>query len=767
VSNRADAGLVLAVAVLTLTTLTAPATVRAQAPDAVNESAPLWSEVVPPPPSPPAVMSRDATGRMTLRAVRVERPPDLDGVLNEEVYEQIPAISGFTQQEPEEGRPASERTEIWLLFDDDHVYVSARLWQDPATIVGTEMRKDNQNLTRNDNFAVIFDTFRDRRSGFLFYMSAAGGLFDGLVTDEGQNNREWNTVWNGRTARFGGGWTVEMAIPFRSLRYLPGRDQVWGVNFRRIIIGRNELATLAPVPASYGNPGVMRVSLAATLVGLQASGTGVGLEIKPYALSSLTTDRTAAPPTSNDPAGDVGFDLKYNLTRGLTLDVTHNTDFAQAEDDEQQVNLTRFSQFFPERREFFLEGQGLYAFGGARTTGRNLGGQDTPMLFFSRRIGLTGGQPVPIPVGLRLNGRAGAYTIGAINIQTADDERIGAVDTNFTVLRIRRDILRRSTVGLIATNRSVSTSGTGSNQVVGLDAMLPLHREMTIHGYYAASRTPGRSGGEASYRTQFAYPADRYGLQVEHLTVGRNFNPEVGFVRRQDFRKNFAQVRFSPRPRGSEFIRKLTFQGSFDHITNTEGRLETRETKALFQSDFHAGDSASVEFTRTLEFIPDAFELQDGVVVPVGDYGFQGVSASLTLGPQRPLSGTITASRGGFYSGHRTDAGYTGRIELSPRLTLEPNVSVNWVDLDEGTFTTRLITTRASVTFTPRMALSALAQYNSRTDTVAVNVRYHWEYRPGSDFFVVFNEGRDTSIPGLRELQKRSFTIKLTRLLRF
>jgi hypothetical protein len=748
--------------------LAAPERLHAQAPEPIDEPDAAPAEVVPPPPAPPGVIAKDTTtGRMTLRAVRLPQPLDLDGVLAEELYEQIPAISGFTQQEPVEGQAASERTEIWVLFDDRHVYVSARLWQDPASIIGTEMRKDNQNLTRNDNFAVIFDTFRDRRSGFLFYMSAAGGLFDGLVTDEGQNNREWNTVWDGRTARFSGGWTVEMAIPFRSLRYLPGRDQIWGVNFRRIIIGRNELATLAPVPASYGNPGVMRVSLAATLVGLQAPGTGVGLEIKPYGLTSLTTDRTAAPPTSNDPAGEVGFDAKYSLTRGLTLDFTHNTDFAQVEDDEQQVNLTRFSQFFPERREFFLEGQGLYAFGGARTTGRNLGGQNTPILFFSRRIGLTGGQPVSIPAGVRLNGRAGAYSIGAINIQTADDEGVGAAGTNFSVLRLRRDILRRSTVGFIATSRSTSAIAPGSNQVVGVDTMLPLYREMTIHSFYALSRTQGLTGGAASYRAQFDYPADRYGLQVEHLTVGRNFNPEVGFVRRQDFRRNFAQGRFSPRPRGNALVRKLTFQGSFDHITNTAGRLETRETKALFQSDLHSGDSASVEFTRTFEFIPDAFELQDDVIVPVGEYEFQGVSASLTLGPQRPVSGTVTLSRGGFYSGDRTDAGYTGRIELGPRFTVEPNISINRVELREGSFTTRLVSARASVTFTPRMAVSALTQYTSRADTLAINVRYHWEYRPGSDFFVVFSDGQDTSIPGRRELQKRSVTVKLTRLLRF
>jgi hypothetical protein len=713
------------------------------------------------------VLVRDGAGGLTLRAVEVGDPPTIDGVLDEAVYQRVPAITGFIQQEPDEGEPSTDRTEVWLLFDDRHIYVSARLWQAPGSIVGTEMRRDNQNLTRNDNFAVILDTFRDRRNGFLFYASAAGGLFDGLVTDEGQNNREWNTVWNGRTGRFDGGWTVEFAIPFRSLRYATAGDQTWGVNFRRITIGKNELATLAPVPASYGNPGVMRLSLAATLVGLRTPPAGRGLEIKPYALSSLTTDRSVTPATSNDPAGDVGFDLKYSLTRGLTLDVTYNTDFAQAEDDEQQVNLTRFSQFFPERREFFLEGQGLYAFGGARTTGRNLGGQDTPMLFFSRRIGLTGGQPVPIPAGIRLNGRVGSYTVGAVNIQTSSDERVDAADTNFSIFRIRRDILQRSTIGLIATNRSSSVVGDGANQALGVDAMLPLYRQMTVHSYYARTRTPGLVGGDDSYRLQLDYPADRYGLQLEHLTVGGHFNPEIGFVRRQDFRRNFAELRFSPRPRGHAAIRKLTFQSSFDYITNTAGRLETREAKGRFQTDFHSGDSVSTEYTQAFEFLPEPFDIAENVVLPVGGYSFADLSSSLTLGPQRPVSGTLNLDRGGFYNGTRTRVGYTGRVELGPRATVEPNVSVNWIDLEEGTFVTRLYSARTSMTFTPRMALSALAQYNSSANTIAVNVRYHWEYQPGSDFFIVYNEGLDTSDPGRRELQKRSFTVKLTRLLRF
>jgi len=560
---------------------------------------------------------------------------------------------------------------------------------------------------------------------------------------------------------------VEMAIPFRSLRYGPGRDQIWGINFRRLMVAKNEFGTLVPVPASYGMPGVMRVSLAATLVGLQVPTGGKGLEIKPYALSSLTTDRTATPAASNEPHGDVGIDLKYSVTRGLTLDATYNTDFAQGEDDEQQVNLTRFSLFFPERRDFFLEGQGIFGFGGVRTTGTNAAASDVPVLFFSRQIGLFDGRPIPIRGGARLSGRTGRFSLGAVNIQTGGDERRNAVGTNFTVLRARRDIFTRSYIGLVATNRSQALSAPGSNQAVGVDSSLLLHREMVINSYYAITRTPGRSGGESSYRAQLDYPADRYGLQLEHVTVGRNFNPEVGFLRRRNFKRNFVQARFSPRPRGMNAVRKLVYQSSLDHVTDTAGRLETREAQAYFQTQFQNSDSASVEYTRTFEFLPSGFEISPGVVLPVGGYNYQGVNSIYVFGPHRPVSGTVSFNRGSFFSGDRTETAYTGRMEISNRLSLEPRISFNWVDLPEGMFSTRLIGTRVNMTFTPRMAFGALMQYNSSTGTAAANLRFHWEYQPGSDLFVVYNEGRDTLGPGFRDLQNRTFTIKLTRLFRF
>ncbi|HJN93491.1 MAG TPA: DUF5916 domain-containing protein, partial [Dehalococcoidia bacterium] len=329
----------------------------------------------PAPPVAPEVVSRDPQGRVTVRATRVPEPILLDGQLDEDVYTAVPAGSDFIQQDPSEGAPATERTEVWVFFDDRNVYISARCWDShPERMVANELRRDHTNLAFNENFAIVLDTFYDRRNSFMFHTNPLGGLTDALTTDERNFNKDWNTVWDVKTGRFEQGWIVEMAIPFKSLRYTSAPEQVWGVNFRRSVRWKNEISYLTPIPASYGMAGISRVSQAATLVGIETPGGAKNLEIKPYAISTLTTDRAAEPMRSNDLGGNLGFDLKYGLTRSLIGDFTYNTDFAQVEDDEQQVNLTRFSLFFPEKREFFLEGQGIFAFAGAGQQGRPRGG---------------------------------------------------------------------------------------------------------------------------------------------------------------------------------------------------------------------------------------------------------------------------------------------------------------------------------------------------------------------------------------------------------
>ena len=676
-------------------------------------------------------------------------------------------MSDFIQIEPQEGSPATQQTEVWLLFDDEYVYISARCWEShPERMIANEMRRDNSNITQNELFAFSLDTFYDRRNGVLFNTNPIGGRMDGQITNETQFSGDWNPIWRVVSGRFEGGWTVEAAIPFQSLRYRPGPEQIWGFNVLRNNRWKNEITFLTPIPAAKGpGLGIMMMSAAATVYGLEAPAVSRNLEIKPFAITDLTTDRTATPPVSSDLSGDLGVDVKYAITQNLVADLTVNTDFAQVEADEQQVNLTRFSLFFPEKREFFLENQGTFAFGGA---GANLVGGDpnTPILFYSRRIGLDQGRDVLLDVGGRLTGRVGAISVGALSIQTGDEPVSGARSTNFSVVRVKRDLLRRSSIGTIFTQRSRSTQRSGSNETYGLDGTFAFYDNVSINTYWAKTRTSGFED-DVSYRTQFYYTADRYGLQVERLVVGADFNPEVGFLRRDDFERSFASVRFSPRPRSIAAIRKVSYSARLDYITDRAGVLETREAQGRLGIEFENSDNVDVTYTRSYELLTEPFPIAPDVTIPIGGYSFQDVSASFRFGPQRRVSGTLSARHGSFLSGDRTSVGVTGgRVELTPQLSVEPGVSINWIDLPEGRFTTRLATARTTYTVTPLMFVSALVQVNSSNDSLGANIRLRWEYQPGSELFVVYNEQHNT-LDRFPALANRAFIVKINRLFTF
>src|SRR6187549_1658453 len=364
-------------------------------------------------PVAPGIISRDADGRATLRAIRLSAPIKLDGQLDEPVYAATPSFTDFFQMEPVEGQVATEKTEGWLFFDDDNIYVTFKCWESrPDALVANEMRRDNNNIFQNDHIAFLIDPFYDRRNGLEFAINPIGGRWDGQITNERQFNADWNPVWDLSVGRFEGGWTVELVIPFKSLRYRPGRAQIWGFNARRVNKAKNETSFLMKLPRALGQRALFQSSLASTVVGLEAPPGSRNLEIKPYAVSGVTSDASVIPAVSNDVSGDIGVDVKYGLTQNLTADFTYNTDFAQVEADEQQINLTRFSLFFPEKREFFLENQGIFAFGG---------GVDTPTLMYSRRIGFSRGSAVPLDGGGRLTGRVGRFSLGLMNIQAGEE----------------------------------------------------------------------------------------------------------------------------------------------------------------------------------------------------------------------------------------------------------------------------------------------------------------------------------------------------------
>ncbi len=720
-------------------------------------------------PEAPAVIARDATGAVTVRAVRLVEPIVVDGELSDPVYFRILPVTGFLQQEPREGSPASEATEAWVLFDDDHLYIAARLHDSaPEKMVANEMRRDHFNISRGESFTVVLDTFHDRRNGFYFETNPLGALRDGLITDESDLNTDWNTVWSTKATRGSEGWAVEMAIPFRSLRYRGGEAPIWGLQLKRQIQWKNEDTFLTPVPASWQWRGIRKLSSAATLVGLELPRGGRNVEVKPFATSGLTTDRSSDPVVENDLMADAGVDVKLGVTKGLTADFTVNTDFAQVEADEQQLNLTRFSLFFPEKRDFFLEGQGIFAFGGEAGSGFQFGPPSyTPILFFSRQIGISGSESTPIRAGGRLTGRAGAFTLGLLNVQTGEDLSRGALATNFSVMRLRRDLFRRSSIGAIFTNRSVATSGEGTNRVYGIDGNFAFFQNLLINTYYARSDTEALTGDDRSYMAKLENNGDRYGVELQHLMVGGDFNPEVGFVRRSAFRRNRGQFRFSPRPGSIEAVRKFSFRAEADFFHNLEGALETRELTGEAGAELENGDEWSLSAISSLEVLAEPFEIAPSIVIPSGSYDFNRVEASYRLGTQRRISGRLSASAGGFFSGKRTEAAYSGRVEVSSRLSLEPSLSINWVDLAEGSFTAELLRARVTYALSPRMFVSGLVQFNSTASALSTNVRFRWEYEPGSDLFVVYSDGRNTTGLGFPAIESRGVVVKLTKLVRF
>jgi Domain of unknown function (DUF5916)/Carbohydrate family 9 binding domain-like len=714
----------------------------------------------PPPPVPPAVINRDAQGRVTIRATRVTNF-HLDGRLDEAFYQSVPSFGDFVQQEPHQGEPASDKTEVWVFFDDNNLYVAARLWeQDPSKRVATEMRRDASDIYDDDHFGLSFDTFYDRRNGYGFAVNSLGGLLDWSINNEKPNN-SWNGLWDARTATFDHGWTLEIRFPFRSFRYREG-GHVWGINFRRMVRADNELSYLVPVQSSWGRLAMSKMSIAATLVGLDVRTRQHNVDAKFYGLSSLATDHVAVPSYTNKPKVNGGLDLTWGARETLITQLTVNTDFAQVEDDQQQVNLTRFSLFYPEKRDFFLEGADTFSFGG--------GGGSTPLLFYSRQIGLANGVPVPIRAGGRVLGRAGPWNFGALNIETGESTDANVPRTNFSVGRLTYDFLARSRVGVMFTSRS-NTSAThigqtsGASEAYGADLTLNPSPNTSIIAYLARSQSPVTKGSDLSYRGSFNWSADRYGLSAQYLVVDPNFKPEVGLVRRWDFRDSSGSARFSPRP-GWRGVRHINFNGSVDYLTDTRNVPESKEIDASAGLDFQNSDSFSVGVTRSYERLDAPFSLGGGVALPPGDYTFAQQTASYVLGQQHRIAGTISFAHGNYYDGTLTSLGWTGRVALSSQLYAEPTISWNRVRVLEGDADTNLVSSRITYTFTPHMFTSALIQYQSRTHTVTTNARFRWEYILGSELFVVYSDGRSTlgTGPGL---QNRSFIVKVTRLLRW
>jgi hypothetical protein len=678
----------------------------------------------------------------------------VDGNLDEDEWDLAQPATDFIQNDPLTGEPATEQTEVRILYDDETLYVGVYCFDSAGEdgLVLTEVRRD-YSPRESDHFSAIFDTFDDNRNGFIFGSNPGGAKREGQAGGDGADvNFDWDTIWEVKTQITESGWQIEMAIPFTSLRFPEGGGEVWGVNFSRRIRRKNESTYWSPIPRSQV---MSRVSFAGTLEGINQIRQGPNLYFKPY-LSAPVVRKFE---DDVDFVPEVGGDVKYSLTPGLTLDLTLNTDFAQVEADQQQVNLTRFSLFFPEKRDFFLENSSIFQMGKSQ---RRFGGVSARDLipFFSRRIGIAGGQIVPILGGARLSGKMGHYTLGFLSLQTAKFEETPS--TNFTVLRLRRELFRNSDVGGIFINKQVN--GGGFNRTYGFDANLKFFNYLDIAPFLLKTESPEQPGKDIAANIGITWNDPFWDLLAEYTTIEENFNPEVGFVRRTNIRKT--RGKFGVRPRPGERIPWIRqFQPFLDvnYFTDQENILETRTVESNFSILFENNSNLRFNHTGSFERLDEPFEIRPGQEIPIGDYNFGEYSISFSGDRSRMFSGNASVQTGGFFDGDKDS--YTLGVRFLPNYHFEADVSWEHDDvaLPSGDFKTNLVSTRLAYSFNPRIFLNALIQYNSTNRQIESNIRFNFIYKPLSDFFLVYNERRAST----GEVNERALIAKITYVLDF
>ena len=689
----------------------------------------------------------------------------LDGLLDEAVWQAAPVSSGFRQQEPDEGAPATERTEVRVVYDEATLYVGITAYDsDPDAVIARVLQRDRVmrgadfgrfNFTTDDGVAILFDTFHDHRNAMIFATNPNGAEFDALLSDEGgEVNVDWRGVWRVAAKRTADGWSAEFAIPFRTLRYpSDAAAATWGFNVFRSIRRKNEDVLWRSW--SRNNEGFNRVSRAGHLEGLGSlPRTGVNLELKPYVLGGAAQTRNALGGLDADGQLDVGFDAKYEIRPGLVLDATLNTDFAQVEADDEQVNLTRFNLFFPEKRDFFLENSGIFEFGE-----RGFFGPPPYLLFFSRRIGIAPEGEVPVLGGLRLTGRVGSQRVGALNVVTND--AFGRPKTNFAVVRVKRDIGTNNFVGALVTDRRTSE---GWNTTGGVDWSLWPTSRLVFRGFASATATSGAGGEGSAFQGELDYTSNYFGFNMAHLSISPDARADIGFITRIDIRRSTAFFRVTPRPHALG-LRKVDFLWFNRLITRTDGTLQDWAIGPSFSPQWNSGESMSIQYEVGFTRLDRGFEIGEGVPVPAGDYDTWFISASAETSSNRPVVLQGNARFQSIYDGHISTVG--GSLTLSPSANLSTVISYthNRVDVPNGAFDADIGSLRLTLAFTTQITANALIQYNKRDDELSANIRFNFIHTPGSDLFIVLNEQRGTS-ESLWDLNTRSTVVKVTYLAR-
>ena len=717
--------------------------------------------------------------RPTMAATRVDQAPTVDGDLSDRAWQESEVGTDFMQHEPLDGVPATEQTELRVVFTDSTIYFGiTALDANPDAIIAKEMERDSR-IFQDDSILLLLDTFHDQRNAYAFETNLNGARADTLVTDEGRDlNLEWDGIWSVASRRTAFGWVAEIAIPISTLRFDPAAP-AWGFNVQRYIAHKREMTHWSGLPREVSVLGqvgsqiqpVHRISMAGELTGLTGLAQSAQLQIKPFVIGDVSEDpRLEADPITD---GDGGLDLKWGVTRSLALDLTYNTDFAEVEVDEQQTNLTRFSLYFPEKRDFFLENAGIFDFGPPH---REFFRPPVLKAFFSRRVGLDDGRQVPIDWGARLTGRLGGWNIGVLRVATAGIDRDdGNLPANaFTVARLKRNLGRRSTIGAIVTEAAPDNED--ANRVVGLDFNYKPTTKFGVGGFWTGSglsEDPEDTGvgasadaGDAAYGVNIDYQGRALTMSMDAEEIEENYQPAAGFLLRKNVRHLNPRFQWLPRiERG--LVRSWFTEVRYDYYeTLDEGELESgRFEISPLGMRMTTEDRWRLAYVGEEENLVEPFEIASGIVIPAGRYEFDGLELAMFSNQSRLLGVRGLFGWGDFYDGTRTSVRLTFGVRASKHVQTESLWVYNDVELPQGAFDIGLFSQRVDFTFTPNLRLNTIVQYNDDTEDLGLNVRLHWIYKPGSDLFVVYNENWMEGDLRQRLSTHRQIAVKFTYLI--
>ena len=689
-----------------------------------------------------------------MSAHRISEEIKIDGVLDEPIWQDVEPIRQLYQIQPDEGEPVTEPSEIRIMYDDQKLYFGFIFYDSEMDkIVANDMRRDSPGLRSNDYGFLLLDTYNDRRNAVFFRFTPMSGMEDSAVSDSGSTrNGSWDIVWECRCEINEDNWTVEIAIPFNQLRFERSATMDWGINFGREIARKNELGAWHAAPKTYGPLGKYRTEYFGTLEGLEGISPSRNLELLPYLLPGASYISETADDTEG--VFEAGLDLKYGVTPNLTADLTFNTDFAQVEADQEQVNLTRFSLFFPEQRPFFLEGASIFDVGIPRPSFNR---PPPLLLFYSRRIGLAAGRAIPILGGGKMTGKIGPYGIGILNVLTnrfqedetgiPEENMFSEPRTNYSVVRVNRDILAGSTVGGIFVNKQDADA---YNRTAGLDFSYRPTREIDVKGLWSRTFEADVLGNSNAFYFGGNWRTNLFQLDGSYTDIGEDFNPEVGFVLREGIRRIQGFAQYTPWPRKFG-IREIQIGPEMDIVLTQENELETQDITFDTQFSFEAGDSIGFQLKNTTENLRNEFILE-GEKIPSDEYNFTAFQASIRSSSSRMIFGEVRLELGQFYHGNRSGLLLDATFRPSAKFSIEPFIEFNRITFPETEFDANVVGGRIGYSFSTILFTKLFAQWSTDRDVLAANFLVNYIYRPGSDFYLVFNQNYDTRDGGIKLL---------------